>query len=184
MLSLVAVVALISTGCKKTQGTAKGPATTSSGIVYVELDSVIAHFDMATDKTNLLVEKQKNSEAELNNKSTAFQNNVNDYKIKASKGLITRAQAADIEQTLGQQQQDLVNRRDELANSLNEESIVAQRQILEYINQYLIEYNKDHNYQYILAKQFPGQVLYCDPSLDITAAVIEGINIKYKAEKK
>ncbi len=72
MFSLVAIVALISTGCKKTQGTAKGPATTSSGIVYVELDSVIAHFDMATDKTNLLVEKQKNSEAELNNKSHGF----------------------------------------------------------------------------------------------------------------
>jgi len=184
MLSLVAIIALISTGCKKSQGTAIGSATKSSGIVFVELDSVIAHFNMATDKQTELMEKQKNSEAELNTKSQAFDKDVRDYQTKAQKGLITRATAAEIEQTLGQQQQDLLSLRDKLAGTLNEESVVAQRQILEYINDYLIEYNKDHNYQYILAKQFPGQVLYSDPSLDITASVIEGINAKYKAEKK
>jgi outer membrane protein len=184
ILSTVAIIALLSTGCKKTQGTAIGSSTKSSGIVYVELDSVIAHFAMATDKQTELMGKQKNSEAELNTKSQAFDRDVRDYQTKAQKGLITRATAAEIEQTLGQQQQDLISLRDKLAGTLNEESVVAQRQILEYINLYLVEYNKDHSYQYILAKQFPGQVLYSDPSLDITASVIEGINAKYKAEKK
>lgn len=183
-LSAIAIFALISTGCKKNAGTASTSVATSKGIVYVELDSVIAHFDMATDKSNELQEKQKNSEAELNSKSQAFERDVRDYQTKAQKGLITRATATEMEQTLAQQQETLLSLRDQLAGSLNEESVVAQRQILEYINEYLAEYNKGHNYQYILAKQFPGQVLYSDPNLDITSEVIEGINAKYKAEKK
>jgi outer membrane protein len=70
-----------------------------------------------------------------------------------------------------------------MAYNLNEESLVAQRQVLEYINQYLTEFNADHGYEYILAKQFPGPILFSDTSLDITEAVVTGLNTKYNAEK-
>lgn len=182
----VALLALLAvTGCKTDAGTAGVTgAVDSKGIAFVELDSVIANFDMATDITAELEEKQKNSEAELTAKSQAFDRDVRDYQNKAQKGLITRATAAEMEQTLAQQQQSLLALRDEMALSLNEESVVAQRQVLEYINQYLAEFNKDHNFQYILAKQFPGPILYSDTTLDITAAVIAGLNTKYNSEKK
>ncbi|MCK7539382.1 MAG: hypothetical protein MZV63_54975 [Marinilabiliales bacterium] len=52
-----------------------------------------------------LEEKTKNSEAELTAKSQAFDRDVRDYQNKAQKGLITRATAAEMEQTLAQQQQ-------------------------------------------------------------------------------
>lgn len=149
----------------------------------MELDSVIAHFDMATDKSTELEEKTKNSEAELASKSQAFDRDVRDYQNKVQKGLVTRATAAEIEQTLQQQQQTLLARRDEMAYNLNEESVVAQRQVLEYINEYLVEFNNDRGYQYILAKQFPGPVLYSDTTLDVTADVVAGLNAKYNAEK-
>jgi len=55
--------------------------------------------------------------------------------------------------------------------------------VLEYINQFLVEYNEEHGYQYILAKQFPGPILYSDTTMDITADVIAGLNAKYSAEK-
>jgi Skp family chaperone for outer membrane proteins len=71
-----------------------------------------------------------------------------------------------------------------MAYNLNEEGTVAQRQVLEYINLYLAEFNADGRYQYILAKQFPGPILYSDSTLDITAAVIAGLNTKYQAEKE
>ncbi len=184
ILSVVALSAFISTGCKQQPEAASSSVPASNGIVYIELDSVIAHFDMASDKQNTLMEKQKNSEAEFNAKAQTLQRDVQDLNTKMQKGLITRADAETRAQTLQQQEQNLYALRDQLSNSLAEESAVAQRQILEYINQYLAEYNKDHNYQYILAKQFPGPMLYSDPTLDITAPVIEGLNTKYKSEKK
>ncbi|MCU0377793.1 MAG: OmpH family outer membrane protein [Bacteroidales bacterium] len=180
LLGLLAV-----TGCKTETGTAGAARSVDSkGIAFVELDSVIANFDMAKDITSDLEDKQRNSEAELTAKSQAFDRDVRDYQNKAQKGLITRATAAEMEQTLAQQQQSLLALRDEMALNLNEESVVAQRQVLEYINSYLAEYNKDHNYQYILAKQFPGPILYSDTTLDITGDVIAGLNAKYNSEKK
>ncbi len=182
--AVTAIGVLLASGCK--QKDAAGTQTQSAeakGIVYVELDSVIANFNMADDLTTSLQDKQKNSEAELTSKSQAFDRDVRDYQNKAQKGLITRATAAEMEQTLSQQQQNLLALRDEMAYKLNEESLVAQRQVLEYITQYLIEYNKTHHYQYILAKQFPGPVLLSDTSLDITADVTAGLNAKYLAEK-
>jgi outer membrane protein len=184
--SAVALIGLLAvTGCKTDAGTAgNANAVDGKGIAFVELDSVIANFDMAKDITDQLGEKQKNSEAELTAKSQAFDRDVRDYQNKAQKGLITRATAAEMEQTLAQQQQSLLALRDEMALNLNEEGVVAQRQVLEYINQYLAEFNKDHNFQYILAKQFPGPILYSDTTLDITVDVIAGLNAKYNSEKK
>ena len=188
--TLIAVVIAVTgilalTGCGKNKvNTNQVSQAADKGIAFIELDSVIAHFDMATDKTSELEQKSKNSEAELTAKSQAFDRDVKDYQNKAQKGLITRATATEMEQTLSQQQQQLLALRDQMAYNLNEEGTVAQRQVLEYINLYLAEFNADGRYQYILAKQFPGPILYSDSTLDITTAVITGLNAKYKAEKE
>jgi len=183
---VIAVTGIVAfTSCGKNQGAAAEVAKTAEkGIAYIELDSVIAQFDMAADMTTELEQKTKNSEAELTAKSQAFDRDVKDYQNKAQKGLITRATAAEMEQTLAQQQQQLLALRDQMAYNLNEEGTVAQRQVLEYINLYLAEFNADGRYQYILAKQFPGPILYSDSTFDITAAVVTGLNTKYKAEKE
>lgn len=182
--AVAAIGVMLASGCKQNGATGtENKSVEAKGIVYVELDSVIANFNMADDLTTKLQDKQKNSEAELASKSQSFDRDVRDYQSKAQKGLITRATAAEIEQTLSQQQQKLIALRDEMAYNLNEESLVAQRQVLEYINQYLVEFNKTHNYQYILAKQFPGPVLLSDTTLDITTDVTAGLNAKYLAEK-
>lgn len=184
--TLIAAGALMMAGCGKNKpaGISEAAANRNhGGIAYVELDSVIANFDMAKDKATELEEKTKSSEAELASKSQAFDRDVRDFQNKVQKGLVTRATAAEMEQTLQQQQQTLLARRDEMAYNLNEESLVAQRQVLEYINMYLAEFNADRGFQYILAKQFPGPILYSDTSLDVTADVIAGLNAKYNAEK-
>ncbi len=186
ILSVLAVAGtLFISGCGKNEAGAVVEKSNDvrTSIAYVELDTVIARFDMAKDKATELEEKTKNSEAELTSKSQAFDRDVRDYQNKVQKGLITRATAAEMEQTLQQQQQTLLARRDEMAYNLNEESLVAQRQVLEYINQYLAEFNADHGYEYILAKQFPGPILFSDTTLDITEAVVAGLNTKYNAEK-
>ncbi len=189
---VIAVVAafgaMLTAGCNNSQPELKSsegrelmaPAT----IAFIELDSVIANFDMARDKASELETKTRSSEAELTSKSQAFDRDVRDFQNKVQKGLVTRATAAEMEQSLAEQQQTLLARRDEIAYNLNEESMVAQRQILDYINQYLAEFNETHGYQYILARQFGGTVLFGDSSLDITEEVIAGLNARYAASAK
>jgi len=160
------------------------PVSTAQGIAYVNIDSVIFKFDMFFDRRNDLMAKQKSAEAELNSKGSLYEKGAKDYQDKVNKGLVTRATAAQIEQSLVQQQQELVSLRDKLQSNLMEEEQVMNRQILEYITKFLAENKTDYNYQYILGKSFGSVVLYGDNALDITPKVLDAINKKYKAEKK
>lgn len=156
----------------------------SEGIVYVDIDSIIFNFEMFTDMGNDLVASQQKAETELNAKGELYQKNVADYTEKANKGLITRATATQMEEALTQQQNDLVTLSNTLQADLQEEEAVMNRQVLEYVTKYLEEFEKEYNYQYIMAKSFGSVILFSDPSLDITKPVLEGLNKKYLSEKK
>ena len=169
---------------KKSKDPVEKPESTSSGIAYVNVDSIIFKFDMFYDRRDELMDKQQKAEAELNSKAGQYEKSARDYQEKVNKGLVTRATAAEMEQALIQQQQELVNLRDNLQANLIEEEQVMNRQILEYITSFLEENKSEYNYQYILGKSFGGQVLYGDTSLDITQKVLDAINKKYQEENK
>lgn len=154
------------------------------GIVYVNIDSVIFNFQMFTDRRDELMTKQKNAEAELTSKGTLYEKGVKDYQDKVNKGLVTRATAAQMEQGLLQQQQELVTLRDKLQSNLVEEEQVMNRQILEYITKFIEENKTQYDYQFILGKSFGGPVLYSNSSLEITQQLLMALNKKYKTEKK
>ena len=82
--------------------------TSSNGIAFVNIDTVIFKFDMFFDRRAELLEKQKKAEAELNSKGTQYERSARDFQEKVTKGLVTRATAAEMEQSILQQQQDLV----------------------------------------------------------------------------
>lgn len=151
---------------------------------YVNIDSVIFKFDMFNDKRNDLQNKQKNAEAELNSKGTQYERGIKDYQEKVTKGLITRATAAELENSLTRQQQELLTLRDKLQTDLMEEEQVMNRQVLDYITKYLEENRSQYPYQFIFGKSFGSVVLYSDTALDITDQVLAGLNQKYQSEKK
>jgi outer membrane protein len=151
-------------------------------IVYVNLDSLTQNYLMTKDLTAELEEKMKKLDAELTNKQKTFQSNVTDFQNKAQKGLETRAKLAEMEQQLGADQQALVQLSESYRMQMAEEQAVMQRKIIQAIMDYLKIYNKDKRYKYILGDTFDAKILYADPSLDITASVLEGINAAYKAE--
>ena len=183
-LAVAALFYLNFSGSKKSGKSVSNTNVATQGIAFVNIDTVIYKFDMFFDKRTDLMAKQKNAEAELNSKGSVYQKNANDYQDKVNKGLITRADAAQREQALYQQQQELVTLRDNLQSNLVEEEQVMNRQIVEYITAYLEANKADYNYQYILGKSFGSVVLYGDEGLDITQRVLEALNKKYQAEKK
>jgi outer membrane protein len=156
----------------------------ANGIAFVNIDTVVFKFNMYADRREELLEKQKKAEAELNTKGSQYEKGVKDYQDKVNKGLVTRATAAEMEQSLYQQQQELVNLRDKLQTDLLEEDQVMNRQILEYITTYLDEHKTEYNYEYILGKSFGSVVLYGNAAFDITQKVVDGLNAKYLTEKK
>lgn len=184
-LAIAGLYLLHFTGHKKTEQTGfVASGVPEGGIAFVNIDTIIVNFDMFTDRRDDLIAKQRKAEAELNAKGAQYERGARDFQDKINKGLITRATAAEMEQSLMQQQQELVNLRDMLQSDLMEEEQVMNRQIIDYITSFLEENKSEYNYQYIFGRSFGSVVLYSDSSLDITQKVLNALNTKYKTEKK
>ncbi len=185
-LAVIGLYFLHFSGSKSINNNNSGSASSvpAGAIAYVNIDSVIFKFNMFSDRRDELMTKQKSAEAELNSKGNQYQKDGKDYQDKVNKGLVTRAVAAQMEQALGQQQQELISLRDKLQSNLMEEEQVMNRQILEYITKFLLDHKSEYNYQYILGKSFGSVVLYSDSGLDISQKVLDALNKKYKEEKK
>ena len=166
----------------KQEGEQSATINKNAKIAYVEVDSVFKYYNMAKDVNSSLEAKQKQLDADLNSKNKAFQSNAMDFRDKVQKGLITQANAQEVQQQLGAKEQELYQLRDQYRSQLAEESQVNQRQVLHNIMDYLKEYNKEKGFQYILANTFPSTILYADSTLNITKEVIAGLNAKYKKE--
>lgn len=171
-------------GQKQSTGAVLTDSLSTQGVAYVNIDSLIFKFNMFQDRSDDLQEKQRSAEAELNSKGTQYERGIKDYQDKVTKGLVTRATAAEMENSLTQQQQELISLRDKLQSDLMEEEAVMNRQILDYITRYLDENKNQYNFQLVFGKSFGSVVLYADPGLDITDMVLQGLNEKYQAEKK
>lgn len=152
------------------------------GIVYINIDSVLQNYDMYYDISGDLQEKLKTSEAQLATKEKSLRKEMEDFQYKIDRGLLTRSEAAEIQQQLMQKEQSLYQLQNSLQMQLAEEEQVAQRKVLNSIMQYLetIEESGTYQYQFVLGTTFGGNILYADESKNITQAVVQGLNEEYK----
>ena len=153
-------------------------------IVYINNDSLLSNYIYFQDMQEEFADKQSELEAELNLRSRQYEASALDYQNKVQKGLVTRREAAELEQQLLQEQQGLLQLRDNLSMQLAEEEQVSNRRLINNIMEYLEEYNKIYNYQFIFSNSFGDNVLFANEQLDITKSVLEGINEKYEKEKE
>ena len=156
----------------------------STSIVYVNIDTLLNNYLYFHDLSSEFEKKQAQLEAQLNSRSRAYETNALDYQNKVQKGLVTRREAAELEQQLLQEQQDLLNLRDQLTMELAEEEQVGNRKLIDKIMEYLKVYNQDYGYQFIFSTSFGSNVLFANEQLNITYSVLEGLNAQYAAEQE
>ena len=157
-------------------------AIASSGIAFVNFDTLLLNYDMFIDLRDELAAKQRDSEAELAAEGQKFEREAADFQDKVQKGLITRSRAQEMQQQLMSEQDRITQLRDDLSLELMEEEQVMNRQVLYSIMEFLEEYNRTYNYQYILSNTLGGALLYANDTLDITGHVLKGLNEKYNKE--
>jgi outer membrane protein len=155
---------------------------TSASLVYINSDSLLNNYVYYKNLKTSLEDKAKKSEAELQSKSSALQNETQIYQQKAQTGAITREQAQATEEGLMKKQQQLVARKEELGRQFGEEEQKLTEQLYIRINAYLKKLNKATNYKFVFSKS--GGILFANDSLDITKQVTEGLNKEFKASEK
>lgn len=152
-------------------------------IAYVNIDSLLNQMEMYKDLNQNLTDKQQKLETNFGSEYRTFEKEVVAFQEKVQKGLLTRSEAQEIDARLSNQRNELENRRNNYLMELQEENLVSQNKVIDYIMQYLKEYNSDNKFRYIFSYSFGGGLLYASDALDITSDVLVGINQKYIAEK-
>ena len=162
----------------------KTTATGGQSIAVVDIDSLASQCDYCKDGLKNLESKQNAYRNQLNTKGQALQNAMIAFQKKAqSGGFASQAEAEKAQKNLQSQQQALQSFQSKIEGEMAKATENYQKKLREDLNTFLKEYNADGRYKVIISKS-GDNVLYADPSVDITNDVIEGLNKAYKATKK
>ena len=190
IVSLVAVVVFgiisLTNGGKvadvQTEGTA-AEAASKGDIVYVDLDRLLMEYDMANDLRSVVETKIQNIQAEVNRRGKKLENEIVDFQNKIDKGLMTRSVAEAQGQKLSQQELEFNNYAAQKEQEIQEEQLVMMNQLGDAIQTFLTNYNAEKQYAMILTNSGGAPVIAADAALDITDAVLAGLNEEYIKSK-
>ena len=147
----------------------------NASIAFVELDSLNEKINFIKDRRKELEVEQKAIETEWQNGYRVLENRKNEFLNRGSS--ITQQDAEKFQGELLQQQQRVDERKQGLTQKLSEKSYKFMDDIQKKLKDFLNEYNKTKNYQYILTTGTGlDYMLYKDSTFNITTDVIKGMN--------
>ncbi|EJX00678.1 lipoprotein [gut metagenome] len=186
-------IALITTGLSLTGCNKKEPAQqvksnglpkaattqTTAPVAIVDIDSLASQYEYCKEGLAALDAKQAKFRQQLNNKGQTLQNGMVEFQKKLQSGGYTSQQQAEQAQAkLQKQQQALQNLQMKIEEEMAEATQTYQDQLRKNLHDFLKEFNKDGRYKVILSKS-GDNVLYADPTVDITSEVVAGLNKNY-----
>ena len=190
ILSIISLIAVVVFGVlsltkdgKKAEGAVEGEGTEVTAqkgdIVYIDLDRILMEYDMANDLRSVVETKAQNIQAEVTRRGQKLEKEVAAYQEKIQKGLMTRSVAEVQGQKLQQQEIEFNNYAAQKQQEINEEQVVMMNQLGDAIQTFINKYNEEKQYAMILTNSGGAPVITADPALDITEAVLAGLNEEY-----
>jgi outer membrane protein len=162
---------------KETKTTPTAPATAPTGkIAYVDMDTLEAKYDYLKTKKAELEKKTAALDAEVGKMAQNLQNEYAAFQKKAQAGTLTQAEGDAAQKRLQDMQQNIETRRQTLGAQLMKEQEAFTKDLQSRLDAYLLKYNADKGYDYILSYAKGGSILFANKALDITADVIKGMN--------
>lgn len=187
---LLAVVYLYVLHFSKTDKQVKSTKTVVAANSEMEPVAKMAYFDLDSLQNNYsyfkkiksdFEKKQAAANNELMSLQKKFQNRAAELQKKAQTMTQQEQEAAMNE--MNEMQQNLQIKKQNSDNELFNYNSKMNTDILNKIQDFLKDYNKDGKYSYIFSYQ-PGLMFYKDSTLDITADVIKGLNEQDQQKKK
>lgn len=187
LVAILVALSIVATSCngssndKKASESATGAQTAKGAtIAFVDLDSLMAHYQYYLDCSQLLEKKSASINATLNNKGIALQKEMAEFQDKIQKKSITEEQAVKIQTSLQNKQAQIQTLQQNLTEEFQKEQAKYNEALHDSVDNFLKSYNKTAGYTFILARS-NDNILLADPKCDITKDVIAGLNKRYKA---
>ncbi len=150
-------------------------------IAYVNVDSLLTKYEFFKDTQKVLESKQFQLQNDLESKGRNLQNKATYFQQRAQ--TMTQEQGRAAEASLQQEQQSLVQYRDQSTQRLAGEQQKAMGDLYDRIGDYIKKYNKQNKYEFVLGYTKGGGILFADQSNDATRQILDGLNKEYKEKQ-
>ena len=149
-------------------------------VAVVNVDSLLEEYLYAKDLNEALIRKTEASRATINQKERQLRNEMDEFQRKVDNNAFLSQERAQQEyERLMRKQQDL----QQLGERLTQEILTEQQNLLrilsDSVNSSIVVLNADKRYRLILSNAGGDNVLYYDPSYDITKELVELMNSRY-----
>ncbi|WP_118972495.1 OmpH family outer membrane protein [Taibaiella koreensis] len=156
---------------------AEAPATAPSGkIAYVNLDTLEIRYEYFKSRKADFEKKTAAMEAEVEKLAQNLQSEYAAFQKKAQAGTLTQAEGEAGQKKLAAMQQNIEGRRQSLGAQLMKEQETFNKELQQRLDNFLVKYNTDKGYDFILSYVKGGNILFANKALDITEEVIKGMN--------
>lgn len=162
---------------------ADGKSITVPQIAFIDIDSFQNGYTYFKNGKSSLETKQNAMESELQRSISAFQSKVATLQQKAA--TMTEEEGMAAQQKLMAEQQKIEERKQTMENQFMKATQDFNMELQERIHTYLLKYNADGRYTYILpySKEMTN-LLYVNEANNITMDVLKGMNEEYSSTRK
>ncbi len=153
-------------------------------IAYINIDSVLLSYDQSLSMNTEFSAKRQKSEDEFAKKAKAFEKEYLAFQDKAQRGgFLSQASMEMQQRSLMEQKEELEGLESKLTNELMTEQQRLNEILYQTIVDYVRRYNQTAGYDLILTNTGMGTIIQGHPGLNITSAVVQGLNAEYKLKK-
>lgn len=149
-------------------------------ILFVNIDTINKYYALVEILTSDIEKEGKRIEASLANRQQAFQQKVGQFQQNLQANILTEQQAMNTEKMLTQERDQLQYDFETAEMNIQTRQLTAIQQIRDSIIIATRIVNEQFNASYIFAHQFGGELIYADPTKDITKQVIDKLNAYYE----
>ena len=153
-------------------------------IAYINVDSLLLHYNFSKEMNEQLLRKRESSMATLNQKGKELEGELGEYQRKLqNNAFLSQERAQSEENRLRKKQNELQELEQRLSSEITQEQSSMNEQLRDSVYSFLKTYNNANPYQIILSNTFNDNILYSDEKYDITKEVIEQLNARYLKKK-
>jgi outer membrane protein len=155
----------------------------SERIAVVKLDTLLAEYKLAQVMNENLIKRQKEAEANLQQKMSKFEKDYKSFEEKSRLGsFLSEASMQAQQQELMRQQQEIQELNQTLSMELAEEQERMTQGLYDSVLNHMPEIN-DGRFVLILGDAVGTNVLYSNDAMNITNEVVNFLNKKYEGRK-
>jgi outer membrane protein len=188
LLGLVVLYVLHFTG-RNTSG-APTPLTVqkASGkqlsVVYINTDSLNAHYEYVKILRKDLEGTGKRLQTEVLAEQAALEKEANEFQRQVAANAIPEEKAKGMYEQLMQKQQMLMQKKERYSQQIAEQEMNMNIRLIDSVTTFLKRFNRQYQFDYIMAYKTGGEILVTNDTLDITRSVLEELNKEYLQRKK